>query len=105
MAIRSLHNRTRRRIFRFLSAKDNRRGALVTAAPCTPTEAATRFWSNGWFMASVTHGPAAARPDPTPTHAGQMPAARWSASSSEIRRASLDSILKNVKQDDSNYEV
>jgi Winged helix-turn helix len=85
MGIRSLHNRSRRRIFGFLSPEDGRREALATAAPCTPTQAATRFWSNGWFMVSVTHGPAAARTDPIPTHGGQMPAARWSASFSEIR--------------------
>jgi poly(hydroxyalkanoate) depolymerase family esterase len=40
-------SRDRRRIFGFLSATDNRPEALATAAPCTPTQAATRFWSNG----------------------------------------------------------
>jgi poly(hydroxyalkanoate) depolymerase family esterase len=30
--------------------------------------------------APAMHGPAAARPDPTPTHAGPMPAAKWCAS-------------------------
>jgi poly(hydroxyalkanoate) depolymerase family esterase len=104
-------DRIRRRIFRFLSAKDSRQGALATAAPCTPTEAATRFWGNGWFMASVTHGPAAARPDPTPTHAGQMPAARWSASFSENRRArrrpdlGIKSVVQRAVRSSSDFSI
>ena len=58
----------------------------ATSAPFKPTEPGDRWWSNGFFTASVMPGRAAAPPDRTPTHADLTPAAKWSASSSSTRR-------------------